>query len=91
MARPNELNPGTEVSCRIPLVLQTTGEEASEEIRHIKRSFGPTRVHKYFSEFVLLEVESLFGPPPELVHMFGTYVQFGIAHTKNLECVHLPK
>jgi transposase InsO family protein len=36
MARPNELNPGTEVSCRIPLVLQTTGEEASEEIRHIK-------------------------------------------------------
>jgi hypothetical protein len=33
MARPNELNPGTEVSCRIPLVLQTTGEEASEEIR----------------------------------------------------------
>src|ERR1700735_5520202 len=28
MARPNELNPGTEVSYRIPLVLQTTGEEA---------------------------------------------------------------
>jgi hypothetical protein len=21
----------------------------------------------------------------------STYVQFGIAHTKNLECVHLPK
>jgi len=33
MVRSNELNPGTEVSCRIPLVLRTTEEEAGEEIR----------------------------------------------------------